>query len=318
MNDLLKNDTDGGGMPPPTSNNQRTAPEAEKESEGLPSGANKESKGLPGVKIGDTDITPIGNLVSVINKNLKNCAICRDCPLELELNHRIGFASSWKLTCNSCKKRNNSDFYKIKYLKRKRDSAQDRDERRKLGKEASRLQCNLKKRKESAQLKISSPKVKNNVSRTNKHKKTRSLDYEINVRAIVASFYIGTGGMDIGLVGSCLGLKGGKSWEKTFTRHSPKICKAIRKVVNKTIDANLKEEIGLTIKEKLEGKKSKSEIVSLTQKYHDGIKTGIDEIDNLHISVSFDMGLQKKGTGHTYDSNSGHAYFFGVKGGKVI
>ena len=147
-------------MPPPTSNNQRTAPEAKKESEGLPSGANKESKGLPGVKIGDTDITPIGNLVSVINKNLKNCASCRDCPLELELNHRIGFASSWKLTCNSCKKRNNSDFYKIKYLKRKRDSAQDRDERRKLGKEASRLQCNLKKGKKAHNSKSAHLKLK--------------------------------------------------------------------------------------------------------------------------------------------------------------
>ena len=120
-----------------------------------------------------------------------------------------------------------------------------------------------KKRKENA-LKISSPKVKNNVSRTYQHKKTRSLDYEINVRAIVASFYIGTGGMDIGLVGSCLGLKGGKSWKQTFTGHSSKICK----VVDKTIDANLKEEIDLTIKDKLKGKKSKSEIVSLTQKYN--------------------------------------------------
>ena len=84
------------------------------------------------------------------------------------------------------------------------------------------------------------------------------------------------------------------------------------------LDANLKEEIDLTMKDKLEGKKSKSEIVSLTQKYHDGIKTGIDEIDNLRISVSFDMGWQKKGTGHTYDSNSGHAYFIGVRGGNVI
>ena len=30
------------------------------------------------------------------------------------------------------------------------------------------------------------------------------------------------------------------------------------------------------------------------------------------------MGWQKKGTGHTYDSMSGHAYYIGVRGGKVI
>ena len=30
------------------------------------------------------------------------------------------------------------------------------------------------------------------------------------------------------------------------------------------------------------------------------------------------MEWQKKGTGHTYDSNSGHSYFIGVRGGKVV
>ena len=30
------------------------------------------------------------------------------------------------------------------------------------------------------------------------------------------------------------------------------------------------------------------------------------------------MGWQKKGTGHTYDSNSGHTYYIGCRGGKVV
>ena len=38
----------------------------------------------------------------------------------------------------------------------------------------------------------------------------------------------------------------------------------------------------------------------------------------MRISISFDMGWQKKGTGHTYDSNSGHAYYIGVRSGKVV
>ena len=63
--------------------------------------------------------------------------------------------------------------------------------------------------------------------------------------------------MDIGLICSCLGLKGGKSWEKTFTRHSSEVCKAIMKVVDRTIDDNLKEEIDLTIKELLKNKKAR-------------------------------------------------------------
>ena len=81
------------------------------------------------------------------------------------------------------------------------------------------------------------------------------MDYSANVRAIISSFYLGTGGLDIGLGHSCLGIKGGKNWEKAFTRHSPTICTAILSVVKKVIAEGLKEEINLTIREKLEEKK---------------------------------------------------------------
>ena len=116
------------------------------------------------------------------------------------------------------------------------------------------------------------------------------MDYTVNVRSILSSFYIGTGGMDIGLINSCLGVAGGKSWEKNFTRSSPAVCKALMKVVDSTIADNLNEEIDLTIRAKLEDKKSKSEIVSLTQRYHDGIQAGNNEVNNVRITINFDMG----------------------------
>ena len=62
------------------------------------------------------------------------------------------------------------------------------------------------------------------------------------------------------------------------------------KVVNESLDANLKEEIDLTIRAKLEEDYNESEIISLTQKYHAKIKTGVDAVDNVRISISFDMG----------------------------
>ena len=121
------------------------------------------------------------------------------------------------------------------------------------------------------------------------------MDYLANVRAIISLFYLGTGGLDIGLGHSCLGIKGGKNWEKTFTCHSPTVCTAILNVVDKVIAEGLREDIDLTIKDKLEEKNySVSEIVSLTQKYHKGIKTGINEVDNVLISILFDMRWQKK------------------------
>ena len=89
-------------------------------------------------------------------------------------------------------------------------------------------------------------------------------------------------------------------------------CKALTKLTDSTIEDHLKEEVDLSIRAKLEGKKSKSEIVSLTQKYHNGIQTGVDEVNNVRITISFYMGWQKKGVGHTYDSNPWHVYFIGV------
>ena len=44
----------------------------------------------------------------------------------------------------------------------------------------------------------------------------------------------------------------------------------------------------------------------------------LKETGHQKIAVSFDMGWQKKGTGHNYDSNSGHAYFIECRGGQVI
>ena len=136
--------------------------------------------------------------------------------------------------------------------------------------------------------------------------------------ALLAVYYYETSGLDIGLFHSIMGINGGKSWERSYSRNSPTICKRILNVVNGIMYQALVEEINLTIVAKLKGKTSESEIQDLTQRYHKGIKTGIDEVDNVKIIISFDMGLQKKGTGYTYNSNSGHAYFIAARRKKVI
>ena len=86
MNNLLTTDTDKEGKPPPTSNNQQTALEANKESKGLPSEAKKYVE-LPNIKLGGTVVTPARTLIFIVNKNLKNCASCKDYPLQLELDN---------------------------------------------------------------------------------------------------------------------------------------------------------------------------------------------------------------------------------------
>ena len=81
MQNLSKICTDEEDMPSPTSNHQKTALEANKESE-----YERLPKGLPNIKLKSeektvADIIPIGNLVIIVNKNLKTCPSCKKYPL---------------------------------------------------------------------------------------------------------------------------------------------------------------------------------------------------------------------------------------------
>ncbi len=110
---------------------------------------------------------------------------------------------------------------------------------------------------------ISSPLI-NDIDNARKQRKVT--DYAVNIRAIVSSFYVGTGGLDIGLINSCQGIARSENWERAYTRHSKPVMKAIIKVVDEIIRESLNEEIALTIKEKLKGKYTDSEIDKLIKK----------------------------------------------------
>ncbi len=63
--------------------------------------------------------------------------------------------------------------------------------------------------------------------RTYAKRKGEIMDFEINVRAMMAAYYTGSGGEDIANCVPFLGIPGGKYWECVFTHHSPKMCKLI-------------------------------------------------------------------------------------------
>ena len=84
-------------------------------------------------------------------------------------------------------------------------------------------------------------------------KKGSIMEFEVNVRAMMSSFYCGTGGQDIANFGSFLGVPCGKYWERAFSRHSPSMCKLITSVISDVMHDSLKAEISATITEKLEG-----------------------------------------------------------------
>ena len=68
---------------------------------------------------------------------------------------------------------------------------------------------------------------------------------------------------------------------------------------------------------KLKVKHNVEQINKWLKEYHTN-KIVPKDIDTIRVLVSFDMGWQKKGTGHNYDSNSGHAYLIGCRTSLVI
>ena len=67
----------------------------------------------------------------------------------------------------------------------------------------------------------------------------------------MAAFYCDTGAAGIDQAISFLGLPGGKSWEKSFSNHSPKMCELIISVVNRVVKRSLEGEITAKNCEKL-------------------------------------------------------------------
>ena len=92
------------------------------------------------------------------------------------------------------------------------------------------------------------------------------VDYAVNIRVIVSLFYVGTRDLDIRLINYCQGIVESENCEWVYTSHLKPVMKAIIKVVDEIIRESLNEEVALTIKEKLKGKYTDSEIDKLIKK----------------------------------------------------
>ena len=135
---------------------------------------------------------------------------------------------------------------------------------------------------------------------------------------MMSSFYIGTGCEDIGGVISFMGLPGGKSFARSVAAKSEDMNKELIAVCKEVVTEGLQMEIAETIREKLEGKYTKSQIEKFIVNYNN--KTGYvpDELNTLGLAVSYDMGWQKRSTGRRYESISGHGFIVGCRSKKII
>eukprot|EP00957_Ditylum_brightwellii_P058961 4471219-Ditylum_brightwellii.AAC.1 len=85
------------------------------------------------------------------------------------------------------------------------------------------------------------------------------------------------------------------------------------------MDEALLEEIRLTLEDKMkewENQPHSKERKTLT--FNESVAPPSDQWLHTDIVVSFDMGWQKKGLGHTYDSISCHAFMSGAKARMIL
>ena len=89
---------------------------------------------------------------------------------------------------------------------------------------------------------------------TQNNSRTDNTESQLNIKAILASYYIGCGGSEIGSVTSFLGVPGGLNWERRFSRKSPETAKTIVDLVTETVYKSLVDEVSLQIKQQMKNK----------------------------------------------------------------
>ena len=97
------------------------------------------------------------------------------------------------------------------------------------------------------------------------------------------------------------------------------IGKVLQNLAMEAMEDGLLEEIRLTLEEKMKqwgNQPHPKQEKPLT--YDEYVALPSKQRPYIDIVVSFDMGWQKKGSGHTYDSISGHAFMSGARARKIL
>ena len=138
-------------------------------------------------------------------------------------------------------------------------------------------------------------------------KRVSILDHDQNIFAIVSPLINGTGGRATALQYTLMDLPNSESLKRTISRYQHLVGEKIRSVAEKEMELAMVEEIKATI---------------LTEKgeewYNQYYAKPEGEREAIGLTVSFDMGWNKRSSGHKYDSISGHAFIIGVYTRRII
>ena len=117
------------------------------------------------------------------------------------------------------------------------------------------------------------------------------VSYEVNLRAILSAYMIGTGGFDICRVMIMLGISGGPVFERQFYRCSNYIHEMIIKICVKVVQDALHGEIMVSRKAKMKDNATSSafEMVN-NDDANDNDLTSTNQCASAPIDVAYDMG----------------------------
>ena len=215
---------------------------------------------LPKEKVAKTAPHRIVNWVAMqdtVNAALDKCSVCKTKGMKLVEVSRISLASTFELQCETCNNKKEKLRQHLYYLQKKYESEKTRDTYVNIANEKAKL-GKLKAKMDAKRV----HPIPNKKFRKGSGNQSYFLEYELNIRAMMSAFYIGTGGFDIGELVGMFGLPGGTGWERTHSRHTPFLNDIIIRLAETMMEESLRRDIDLTIRDKLEKKGYTEEAVA--------------------------------------------------------
>ena len=133
------------------------------------------------------------------------------------------------------------------------------------------------------------------------------LDYDANIYAIIDPFITGSGPREASLRYSLHDLPSSRNLRRTISRHQSLVGSKIQAVCQNEMQLALELEVKETM------------IHEHGDEYYNNWKSKkIGARDKVGLTVSYDMGWNKRSSGHRYDSISGHAFIIGAYTRRII
>ena len=262
-------------------------------------------------------LLPVERLLEVVNEHLGVCSECDEGQLKLVRSNSVHLAHQLKIHCELCEKNTEALRSQLNRQSNKKKS-NDRKTNKSIVNRKHYLKRKLKHSKQlSEKNKIDAIQVNTKGFLTGSSN-IKSVNFDLNLRCMLSCYWLGTGSKDLVKLFSMLGFGSMSAFERCFTRNEQMLNEGFIHVGKQIIRRSMHNEIIQTIKNRMKHSNKDSiqkVIYDFENQQYDKVK---HTIGNIGLTVSYDMGWQKRAGGRVYDSLSGHAYMIGCATGKVI